>query len=185
MRTYCSLLRFFLICLGLHVGCSEEQAAKIISSRPFASEEDMTKRLNLGKKKAGVAGISPRVFQDCVNIYEGYGAVDEILLSCEETGSQLKTAIAAWSGNKGKQREGSLSAASLFEDEADDGAFNLVSLPTSNGTSGTTLISSPSSLSDKVQLKDYQIIGINWLNLLHSRKLSCILADEMGWFSVI
>ncbi len=167
-------------------GCTEEQATKIISLRPFASEEDLAKRLNLGKKKAGAAGISPRVFRDCVSIYEGYGAVDDILLGCEEIGSELKSAIALWSGkDKGKQREGSVSAASLFEDEADDGASNLVSLPTENDASGTSLISTPSLLSDKVQLKDYQIIGINWLNLLHSRRLSCILADEMGWFSAV
>lgn len=131
-----------------------------------------------------MAGISPRVFQDCVSIYEEYGTVDDILLRCEEIGSELKAAISAWSGKtKGKQREGSVSAASLFDDETDDGAIDLVSLPFANGTSGAGLISAPSTLSDDVQLKDYQIIGINWLNLLHSRRLSCILADEMGWLA--
>ncbi|KLO15390.1 hypothetical protein SCHPADRAFT_849585 [Schizopora paradoxa] len=176
-----SLNTFGMEALRQLTGCSEEQASRIISLRPFASEEDLVKRLNLGKKKAGLAGISPRVFQDCVSIYEGFGAVDEILLGCEEIGSELKTAISAWSGKtKGKQREGSVSAASLFDDEADDGAIDLVSLPFENGTLGSGLISAPSSLSKDVQLKDYQIIGINWLNLLHSRRLSCILADEMG-----
>ncbi|EDQ99523.1 SNF2 family DNA-dependent ATPase [Laccaria bicolor S238N-H82] len=29
-------------------------------------------------------------------------------------------------------------------------------------------------------LKEYQLLGVNWLNLLYRRKLSCILADEMG-----
>lgn len=167
--------------MRFHIGCSEEQATKIISLRPFESEEDLAKRLNLGKKKAGMAGISPRVFQDCVSIYEGYGAVDEILLGCEEIGNELKSAISAWSGKaKGKQREGSVSAASLFDDETNDGAIDLVSMPSTDGTSGASLISAPSSLSSGVQLKDYQIIGINWLNLLHSKRLSCILADEMG-----
>lgn len=38
----------------------------------------------------------------------------------------------------------------------------------------------PSLLAEGVVLKDYQLLGINWLSLLHRRSLSCILADEMG-----
>lgn len=38
----------------------------------------------------------------------------------------------------------------------------------------------PSLLAEGVQLKDYQLLGVNWLALLHRRNLSCILADEMG-----
>ncbi|KAG8933843.1 hypothetical protein FRC03_004948 [Tulasnella sp. 419] len=38
----------------------------------------------------------------------------------------------------------------------------------------------PALLSNEVQLKDYQLTGINWLNLLHTKHMSCILADEMG-----
>ena len=38
----------------------------------------------------------------------------------------------------------------------------------------------PSLLNKEVQLKEYQMLGINWLNLLYQKKLSCILADEMG-----
>ncbi len=29
-------------------------------------------------------------------------------------------------------------------------------------------------------MKDYQIVGLNWLSLMFSKGLSCILADEMG-----
>ena len=122
-----------------------------------------------------MAGISPRMFQDCVSIYEGYGAVDDILFECETIGTQLKSAIAAWSGtSKGKNRE---DVTSLFDDE---GALDLVSLSKDSRSSSSSMISAPSTLSDGVQLKDYQVIGINWLSLLHKRKLSCILADEMG-----
>ena len=38
----------------------------------------------------------------------------------------------------------------------------------------------PEGVPDKIVMKGYQMLGINWLNLLHSRGLSCILADEMG-----
>lgn len=39
---------------------------------------------------------------------------------------------------------------------------------------------SPKLLKEGVQLKDYQQVGINWINLLFQKQLSCILADEMG-----
>ncbi|CAB4255307.1 similar to Saccharomyces cerevisiae YAL019W FUN30 Conserved member of the Snf2p family with ATP-dependent chromatin remodelin activity [Maudiozyma barnettii] len=38
----------------------------------------------------------------------------------------------------------------------------------------------PRLLSSDIQLKDYQQMGINWLNLLYHNGMSCILADDMG-----
>lgn len=139
----------------------------------------MQRRLGQGKKKAGPAGISPRMFSDCVAIYEGYSQVDGVLRNCERIGEELKKAIAAWSGKgKGKAREGSLSS-DVQDGSSDDGAISLVSI--SNTSSSGGFINKASSLLAKgVQLKDYQIIGVNWLRLLHSRRYSCILADEMG-----
>ncbi|EEB95766.1 hypothetical protein MPER_05212, partial [Moniliophthora perniciosa FA553] len=37
-----------------------------------------------------------------------------------------------------------------------------------------------SRLTSGVPLKDYQLLGVNWLHLLYSSGYSCILADEMG-----
>lgn len=38
----------------------------------------------------------------------------------------------------------------------------------------------PSVLNKNYKLKSYQIIGMNWLILMHEHKLNSILADEMG-----
>ncbi|KAM6984848.1 SWI/SNF-related matrix-associated actin-dependent regulator of chromatin subfamily A containing DEAD/H box 1b [Aplochiton taeniatus] len=38
----------------------------------------------------------------------------------------------------------------------------------------------PHTLNSDLQLKPYQLIGLNWLALLHQNQLSGILADEMG-----
>lgn len=38
----------------------------------------------------------------------------------------------------------------------------------------------PSKLSEGTVLKDYQLLGVNWLNMLWEKKIGCILADEMG-----
>lgn len=41
------------------------------------------------------------------------------------------------------------------------------------------------TLAEGVVLKDYQLLGVNWLNLLYSKDLSCILADDMGEFVLL
>ncbi|XP_039607057.1 SWI/SNF-related matrix-associated actin-dependent regulator of chromatin subfamily A containing DEAD/H box 1A isoform X2 [Polypterus senegalus] len=41
-------------------------------------------------------------------------------------------------------------------------------------------IKQPALLTEKLQLKPYQLIGLKWLILLHKNQLSGILADEMG-----
>lgn len=127
------------------------------------------------------------MFQDVVDIYQGYGSVDDILEDCERIGAELKKAIAAWS-RKPKRKEGgslrpSRESSTLDDDDDDveDGALNLHTLAVS-GMSEKFLVKSPSLLADDVQLKEYQLLGVNWLNLLYTRKLSCILADEMGKF---
>ncbi|CAL9733969.1 ATP-dependent helicase Fun30p [Monosporozyma servazzii] len=38
----------------------------------------------------------------------------------------------------------------------------------------------PRLLAQDMQLKDYQQMGVNWLNLLYHNGMSCILADDMG-----
>ncbi|MGH0164967.1 UNVERIFIED_CONTAM: hypothetical protein FKN15_076662 [Acipenser sinensis] len=48
-----------------------------------------------------------------------------------------------------------------------------------SGDKSLGTISQPSILSERLQLKPYQLIGLNWLTLLHKNKLSGILADEM------
>ncbi|KAG9354992.1 hypothetical protein JZ751_001705 [Albula glossodonta] len=45
---------------------------------------------------------------------------------------------------------------------------------------GAGSMKQPANLNSKFQLKPYQLIGLNWLVLLHQHKLSGILADEMG-----
>ena len=41
-------------------------------------------------------------------------------------------------------------------------------------------IPQPPSLAEGVEMKDYQVVGLNWLNLLFRNNVSGILADDMG-----
>ncbi|KAK2463239.1 hypothetical protein APHAL10511_004894 [Amanita phalloides] len=158
-------------------GCSPEQANTIINLRPFHSIDILNTKLGQGKKKAGPAGISPRLFEECTAILQGYGAVDDILEDCERIGVSLRAAIASWAvvsaNDKGKAKQ------DVVQDE--DGALSLRVLSSSRDQRPKDFLTSqPSLMSDSIQLKDYQLLGVNWLNLLYCRNLSCILADEMG-----
>lgn len=122
------------------------------------------------------------MFQDCTSIFAGYGTVDTIVTKCEKIAASLKAEIAKWTDGdvKGKSREGSSSRGSPAVAET-DGALSLGSQAALTSNKPDYYISTqPALLSSTVQLKDYQMIGINWLNLLYLKRLSCILADEMG-----
>ncbi|TFK44749.1 SNF2 family N-terminal domain-containing protein [Crucibulum laeve] len=162
-------------------GCTLEQADAIVNLRPFDSVDDLNTKLGQGRKKAGPAGISPKMFEECKNIFQGYGTVDTILEDCEQIGATLRAAIATWtttsSIGKGKTKEDRFTELP----DADDGALSLRSLaPLKQQKPKDYLEQQPSLLSKTVQLKEYQLLGVNWLNLLYRSQLSCILADEMG-----
>ncbi|KAI0819976.1 SNF2 family N-terminal domain-containing protein [Trametes gibbosa] len=162
-------------------GCSPEQAKKIIELRPFQSVEDLNAKLGQGKKKAGPAGISPRMFEDSAAIFEGYGKVDSILEDCEGIGAELRKEIASWTTAKSKGKARDVPDASRASSvSVDDGAINFTHLELPDHKPKYFMTTQPATLKPGVKLKEYQMIGVNWLSLLYQRGLSCILADEMG-----
>ncbi len=172
------------------IGCSPEQAQKIIELRPYTSVEDLNTRLGQGKKKAGPAGISPRMFVDSATIFQGYGRVDSILEDCEGIGAELKKEIAGWTlGNaaangkpKGKQRDTNETSRDSSV-STEEGALTLTHISAPAHKPKYYMTTQPSILKPGVTLKEYQMIGVNWLSLLYQKGLSCILADEMGEWS--
>ncbi|XP_059617069.1 SWI/SNF-related matrix-associated actin-dependent regulator of chromatin subfamily A containing DEAD/H box 1 homolog [Phlebotomus argentipes] len=45
---------------------------------------------------------------------------------------------------------------------------------------GAGLMKQPAILNESLQLAEYQMIGLNWLTVMHNEKMNGILADEMG-----
>lgn len=43
-----------------------------------------------------------------------------------------------------------------------------------------TLLKQPTNLNPNLKLADYQLVGLNWLAVIHGQKMNGILADEMG-----
>lgn len=130
------------------------------------------------------------MFVDSATIFQGYGKVDSILEDCENIGASLKKEIAGWSHGKvaangtvkGKQREanGTSRDSSVSGEE---GAITLTHITAPDHKPKYYMTTQPSLLQPGVTLKEYQMIGVNWLSLLYQKGLSCILADEMGEWS--
>ncbi|WFD22110.1 DNA helicase [Malassezia equina] len=146
------------------INCSPEQADTIISLRPFDTVDEVHEKL--GDKSA--KGVSPRLFTNCVELMAGYMEVDEVLAKCETIGSQISEAMSSWRTKEEKASDEGAGALSFSQVQRD-------------GTKRENYLDKqPSNLADGVVLKDYQLIGISWLNLLYRKDTSCILADEMG-----
>ncbi|XP_071112881.1 SWI/SNF-related matrix-associated actin-dependent regulator of chromatin subfamily A containing DEAD/H box 1 homolog [Haliotis cracherodii] len=52
--------------------------------------------------------------------------------------------------------------------------------PSATGVETDRITKQPDLLSKTFELKPYQMIGLNWLRIMHSQELNGILADEMG-----
>lgn len=120
-----------------------------------------------------------------------------MITKCEKVGKEINDVLSIWASVAdtgtvaATPTNGSGSATPI-----DTGGVNIVAVDVeamktkaeANGVSDAArtealkdyMSTQPSLLAEGVVLKDYQLLGINWLSLLHRKKLSCILADEMG-----
>ncbi|XP_049301580.1 SWI/SNF-related matrix-associated actin-dependent regulator of chromatin subfamily A containing DEAD/H box 1 homolog isoform X1 [Anopheles funestus] len=46
--------------------------------------------------------------------------------------------------------------------------------------SGDTLVEQPGNIGEGLKLAEYQLVGLNWLTIMHRHNMNAILADEMG-----
>lgn len=135
------------------IGCNENQAETIIDLRPFKSGDDVHRKL--GAKTA--KGVSPRLFDNCVELMSGLQQVDSVLERCEKMGEKLSAKTKTW--------ESVAEAASATQ---------------ASGQVEGYLYGQPKGMAEGVELKSFQLRGVNWLYLLYQQKCSGILADDMG-----
>ncbi|CUM66474.1 uncharacterized protein PRCAT00004138001 [Priceomyces carsonii] len=168
----------------------------IIKKRPFStiyeiSESTFEDEKNNGdsnkKKKGGQRKtLGMKIIENTENSLKGYKAVESLINKCADYGSIISKQMESWGVSP--TGEGELEVVELdptemeceekklAEEEEEDDDVVVVSK-----RKGLRYIrNAPKLLSDDVELKNYQLVGVNWLNLLYQNKLSCILADEMG-----
>jgi SWI/SNF-related matrix-associated actin-dependent regulator 1 of chromatin subfamily A len=179
-------------------------AAKMIAQRPFknlnAAREVSDGSTTKSGKKSNKAPIGEKIIQTAVDMWSGYEAVDALVAKCEQLGKPLAEEISRWGFDVfGAAKTGELEMVS-FDDETDSQRDSGIGTPSSqaastNGEAGeddiktatqsrhsrqNKFLKQPAMMSDDITLKDYQLVGLNWLALLYKHKLSCILADDMG-----
>lgn len=139
-------------------------------------------------------GVGNNLFDNYLEVVTGMAEVDNVLSECEKIGVELSQIMKIWAS--GASTPTVKPETTLVAGEADVG-LNLVDIPAETAlklaeTSSDPAVrkafegylkTQPEGVPSTIVLKDYQMLGVNWLNLLYARKTSCILADEMGKFS--
>jgi SWI/SNF-related matrix-associated actin-dependent regulator of chromatin subfamily A containing DEAD/H box 1 len=178
-----SLLAFFNTCkVGELVdlaNTSEDTANLIVSKRPFTNLnqirkiEDKDTKATKGRGRGGSKRtIGERVLDVSEQMWEGLMAIDRLLESCQEVGLTVKNGMEQLNlSTNGSEIE----AVELSSSRADSG----VGSP-SPSVGNATRLEQPSIMAADFKLKDYQVVALNWLNLMYSNSISPILADEMG-----
>lgn len=161
------------------MACSEEQAAKIIKLRPYEDVDDVHAKLSKAR------GMSYKLFEQYVEIMEGYVQIDNCLNGCDSIAQDIAQTLAVWKGAAttsdsivGTPRSDGLNDAKI--DVAKVSELLLAETDARRKKILGMYIRQQPPLSEGTVLKDYQLLGVNWLNLLWTRKIGCILADEMG-----
>ncbi|PGH31358.1 hypothetical protein GX50_05838 [[Emmonsia] crescens] len=185
----------------------ENIANTIISKRPFKSlnavrqinqaDEVNGKTSSAKPKKYAKKPIGDKVVDKCLDMWTGYEAVDALVSKCEALGKPVANEMKRWGVDIfGTKTEGELEIVSLdnknMSDRTHDSGIGTPSSrrsssvdddelkPNNNSRKKQQYIGQPAIMSESITLKNYQIVGINWLNLLFEQNLSCILADDMG-----
>lgn len=164
-------------------GCKPHIADLIIEQlRPFSDIEE------LGKKLKETKGTSAKYLKACEEMMKGYTAVDGIIKEIENVGTKLKNTLDVWQG----LTDSATPVVSDNEEDAPDekAGIHMMHLdvnPTMDTSSPVYkdalegyLYEQPNYVNKEMTLKDYQLLGVNWMLLLYRKGISGILADEMG-----
>ncbi|KWU42329.1 hypothetical protein RHOSPDRAFT_21420 [Rhodotorula sp. JG-1b] len=154
--------------------------------RPFVSANDFRTRTRKQK------GVGNNMLETYLDVITGMSEVDKVLTDCEQIGAQLDEVMSIW--KSGAALSADTPTAKPGASGSDEVGLDLVAI--SEETLAARVDTStdprvreafkdfirhqPAGVPDTVKLKDYQMLGVNWLNLLYRRGTSCILADEMG-----
>jgi SNF2 family DNA or RNA helicase len=94
----------------------------------------------------------------------------KILKKCDKTIASLRDALRIWAG-------GSVSG---VDKNGDADCVNLLSIEGETGDHRILKDKDFSVMCPSLELKPYQLVGVNWLKLLHQNGVNGVLADDMG-----
>lgn len=169
----------------------EDLATFLLSQKPFRNLAEARKVNTKISGKAAKRGaqqlLGDKIVDKCIDMWTGYEAVDMLVGQCEVLGKPIGDEMKKWGVDVfGAAKDGELELVSFEKMSGEKGSVrdSGIGTPTSDEESfnqdQNAFFPQPKMMSQKIVLKDYQIVGINWLYLLFRKNLSCILADDMG-----
>lgn len=175
-----------------------KMANLLISKRPFESvyqvaedkfespNDQAIENQSDKKRRAQRKTLGQKIIENTEFSLKGYKAVDSLIKKCSEYGDLISKQMEKWGVDV--TGEGELEMVELeptketteidSKDEYDEDEDDIIIQHKPKGLK--YINEKPSLLPEEIDLKNYQQVGINWLNLLYRNNLSCILADEMG-----
>ncbi|KAF3919741.1 hypothetical protein ABW20_dc0107536 [Dactylellina cionopaga] len=159
----------------------DSSAEIILSHRPYTDlseiREVVDPKVMKGRgKTARPKNIGDRIVDQCLETWEGFETVDALLKECQKHGDKIKEGMKGWQVKGAEEPTEGL-------DIVAPGESGTSPTPSHSGLSQgmqSLMHSQPKLMAEDIQLKPYQVIGVQWLKLLHDQSLGCILADEMG-----
>ncbi|KAJ9615844.1 DNA-dependent ATPase fun30 [Cladophialophora chaetospira] len=164
---------------------NRDLAEHIISKRPFKTVDAVksVEDLKPPKGRRKKVQIGEKVVDKVMEMLQSYEAVDFLVEKCQNLAKPLSDEMKSWGVKVANSQSGELDLVSLqaARSSHDSGIGTPVSDEEDIKRSGQKIfIKQPSLMASDMVMKDYQVVGLNWLNLLYSKGLSCILADDMG-----
>ncbi|GAB7341619.1 hypothetical protein MBLNU457_7819t1 [Dothideomycetes sp. NU457] len=169
----------------------EDIASFILSHRPFKTLNEIRVISNVKPTKSGKKStrkpIGEKVLDVCEEMWDGYEAVDALVKKCDDIGEPIRQTMNQWGLDMTAATQDGELGITKIEDPHDSG----IGTPSSTMSVDDDVVSpvkrsskkalkQPAIMSKNLKMKDYQVFGLNWLNLLWTKRLSCILADDMG-----
>lgn len=131
----------------------------VVAAQPFSSLEEaqsVSRKVKSGARKASKVSIGFAIVEKLVTWFKAFKAAAAAIKACEDRGKEIESVMSKWEMDRnGLPRK-------------DKG---LRSLP---------IKKRPALMDESVELKSYQLLGLNWMNLIHQKGFSGILADDMG-----
>ncbi|KAJ5692570.1 ATP-dependent helicase fft2 [Penicillium macrosclerotiorum] len=185
----------------------EETAKLITSHRPFSSLDEVrsvsapvdpdAKPKGKGRPRKAPKPIGDKIVDKCMDMWTGYMAIDALVAECEALGRPVAEEMKKWGVDLFGKREGDFELVSMGsshdsgiatpssshqtpDEDSDDEIRPVGKSRKSDSKTQSRFISQPAIMADTLEMKNYQIVGINWLALLFEKQMSCILADDMG-----
>ncbi|KAI2464481.1 SNF2 family N-terminal domain-containing protein [Annulohypoxylon bovei var. microspora] len=146
--------------LGRMIG-SGPNAKIMVSARPFKNITAAQKvsRVEKGKSKAKsrTVAIGEDIVEKLTSWMEACEAATAVINECDKRGQDINLSMSTWALDK-----------------------NGMPRTDAEGLEDLPIKGKPELMSESINLKAYQLLGLNWMQLLHSKGYSGILADDMG-----